>query len=202
MGTRDKRVDAYITKSAGFAKPVLRYLRESVHKGCPGVQETMKWSFPHFDYHGIMCSMAAFKGHCAFTFWKAPLLKSAALQKVNREAMGNFGRITTIKDLPPRSSLVALVRQAAQLNEGGVKMRRAAPGSKGAVKVPTYMMKALNKNARALRTFRSFTPGAKREYVEWVAEARTQETRARRLATAVQWLSEGKQRNWKYLSKK
>src|SRR5215471_14351950 len=122
MGTRDKRIDAYIAKSADFAQPILRELRETVHEGCPEVEETIKWGFPNFTYKGILCGMASFKQHCAFGFWKGSLVIDG--NDNNVDAMGQFGRITSLKDLPPRRMLLAYVKKARQLNHDGIKVPR------------------------------------------------------------------------------
>lgn len=201
MGTRDPRVDAYIAKSAEFARPVLTYLREAVHAGCPEVEETLKWSFPHFVHHGILCSMASFKGHCAFGFWKGSLLGVSRGARGD-EAMGQFGRITSLADLPSQRTLTGLVKQAATLNEKGVK-RPAPAGPKVArpVKVPADLAAALGKNRKAQATFDAFSPSNRRDYVEWITGAKGEATRSRRLATAVEWLAEGKVRNWRYIKR-
>jgi len=201
MGTRDPRIDAYIAKSAPFAKPVLRHLRGLVHKGCPGVRETIKWGFPHFEHHGVLCSMASFKQHCTFGFWKGKLLAGpgrGALQPSDG-AMGQFGRITSVSDLPGDRVLLGLVKKAAALNERGVKLpaRPRAPGERK-LQVPTYFLSALRKNPRALATFRGLSYSHQKEYVEWITEAKGEDTRRRRLETAVAWLAEGRARNWKY----
>jgi uncharacterized protein YdeI (YjbR/CyaY-like superfamily) len=199
MPTRDKRVDAYIAKSAEFAQPILRELREIVHQGCPEVEETIKWGFPHFDYKGMLCGMAAFKQHCTFGFWKSKLVLNGDDQQ-SRDAMGQFGRITSIKDLPPKRVLIGYIKKAAELNERGVKTpRKPKPrGEKKELVVPDYFNAAVSKNKKALATFEAFPYSKKKDYVEWVTEAKTDETRQRRLATSVQWLAEGKSRNWKY----
>jgi len=206
MGKEDPRVDAYIAKSADFAKPILNHLRKVVHAGCPDVEETLKWSFPHFTYKGILCSMASFKSHCAFGFWKERLLKEKheGLARIKKSAMGSFGRITTLSDLPEEKTLRRYVKAAAALNEQGVKVpARARPTPKGKQKlgVPDYFMSALRNSKKALATFEGFSPSNKREYVEWVTEAKGEETRKRRLETAVAWMGEGKVRNWKYVRK-
>jgi len=193
MEKKDPRVDAYIARSAEFAKPILRHLREIVHKGCPQVEETMKWSSPHFMYKGILCGMAAFKSHCAFGFWKGKLIVPE-----KPEAMGQFGRITLLSDLPNDSVLVGHVREAARLNEIGERAPRKQPRPKKALATPPDLAAALKKNAKARATFEGFSPSHKREYVEWI-EAKTEETRKKRLGTAVEWMAEGKPRNWKYM---
>ena len=195
MGTTDPRVDAYIDKAQPFAKPILQYLRKAVHAGCPDVVETMKWSVPHFTYQGMLCSMASFKEHCTFGFWKASLLEVGGTR--GAEARGQFGRITSVKDLPPQKVLVALVEEAAALNETGVKVERQ-PRERQPLPTPDYLLAALKKNKKALATFESFSPSHRREYVEWITEARREETRQRRLGTALEWLAEGRPRNWKY----
>jgi uncharacterized protein YdeI (YjbR/CyaY-like superfamily) len=199
---KDPRIDAYISKSAAFARPVLEHFRELVHKTCPGVTETMKWSFPHFDYKGIMCNMAAFKHHCAIGFWKAALMKDAALLTGAKEAMGHLGKITSVKDLPPDKILTGYIKEAMLLNETGVKTsRRKAPAKKQALEIPAVLQKALAKNKAAREVFEAFSYSNKKEYVEWINEAKTDKTREERLKTAVEWMSEGKVRNWKYQKK-
>jgi hypothetical protein len=197
MGSRDPRVDAYIAKSAPFATPILTRIRKAVHKGCPDVQETMKWSFPHFDYKGMLCGMAAFKQHCTFGFWKASLLQDSGIASKPADAMGQFGRITSVDDLPPENDLVALVRQAARLNDEGVKVVRK-PAPKPVPKAPPAFLKALRANSKAKAAYDAFSPSHRREYLEWITEAKTDATRDRRMATTIEWLAEGKSRNWKY----
>jgi uncharacterized protein YdeI (YjbR/CyaY-like superfamily) len=198
MGTRDPRIDAYIARSADFAKPILTHLREVVHAACPEVEETMKWSFPHFMYGGILCSMASFKEHCAFGFWKGALVVGDGTS--SDEAMGSFGRISAISDLPPKKVLAGYVKKAMALNESGVKSpTRSKPRApKKPLAVPDDLAAALKKNKRALATFEGFSPSNRREYVEWITEAKGEDTRRRRLETAVEWMAEGKSRNWKY----
>ena len=155
MGKKDARVDQYSERSAEFARPILTHIRRVVHEACPDVVETMKWSAPHFDHKGIMCGMAAFKGHCAFGFWKAALVLD---DPAAGEGMGSFGKLT----------------------------------------MPADFAQALKKNKAAQRTFEAFSPSHKREYLEWVTEAKTDATRQKRMSTAIEWLANGKTRNWKY----
>lgn len=203
MGTKDPRVDAYIAKSADFAKPILAHLRKLIHENCPSVEETIKWSFPHFTYKGpadrsprVLCSMASFKQHCAFGFWYAANM--TGVQQA-APAMGQFGRITSLADLPKDNVLVRQIREAIKLHDGGVKPRASSksPGKKE-LEVPDYLTAALKKNKKALSTFEQFSYSNKKEYVEWITEAKTEETRKKRLETAIEWMSEGKARNWKY----
>ena len=202
MGTRDPRVDAYIAKSADFARPILTHLREVVHATCPDVQETMKWSMPFFDYHGVMCNMAAFKQHATFGFWKGGLIPGLAPNSANGgESMGNLGRLTSVKDLPSRKVLAGYVKAAMRLNAEGIATKKAKKAPKPEARVPSDLAAALKKNRRAAVTFEDFPPGQRREYVDWIVDAKREETRARRVAQAVEWLAEGKKRNWKYESR-
>jgi hypothetical protein len=204
MGKKDPRVDAYIARSADFARPILKRLREVVHAGCPDVEETLKWSSPHFMYKGMLCGMASFKGHCAFGFWKGKLLakQHKALAETRELAMGEFGRITALSDLPDEKSLLRYVKEAVALNDEGVKLpARAKPKGDRKLRVPDYFLAAVRKNKKALATFEGFSYSNKKEYVEWVTEAKGEETLKQRLETAVAWMAEGKARNWKYLRK-
>lgn len=202
MSTRDPRIDAYIDKAAPFAQPILKHIRRVVHAACPDVQETMKWSFPHFDYKGAMlCSMAAFKAHAVMGFWKAKLLADRGFPEVAagvEQAMGHFGRMTSIADLPSEARLTRMIKAAAALNDEGITVKREKSAPKPAVKPPAYFMAAVTKNKKALAAYEAFSPSHRREYVEWVTEAKTEATRDKRLAQAVALLAEGKSRNWKY----
>jgi uncharacterized protein YdeI (YjbR/CyaY-like superfamily) len=199
MGTRDARVDAYIEKSAEFARPILIHLREVVHAACPDVEETMKWSFPHFQYQGMLCSMASFKEHCAFGFWKGSMIVGKGDGEAEK-AMGQFGRLTRLSDLPSKKVLTAYIKEAMKLNETGVKPVRAKPKAPSDVVVPADLSTALGANPKAQTTFEGFSPSNKREYIAWITEAKTEATRSRRLETAIEWMSEGKPRNWKYMN--
>ena len=199
MGKKDKRIDAYIAKAADFAKPILNHLRELVHTACPDVQETIKWSFPNFDYKGVFCSMAAFKEHCSFGFWKAAIMQDAEKLKENQEtSMGHLGRIKSLADLPPDKVLIGYIKEAAKLNDEGVKLPPRQKSEKKELIIPDYFTKALNKNKTANKAFEAFSPSHKREYVEWITEAKTEETRNKRMARALEQMTEGKALNWKY----
>ena len=196
MGTRDPRVDAYIAKSADFAKPILTHIRDVVHSACPNVEETMKWSAPFFDYHGTMCQMAAFKEHVGFGFWKGALVVDTR-SGADEPSAGQFGRITSIKDLPSKAQLTAYVKKAAKLNEEGVstpKVKKPKPD----LPVPPELTAALSKNRKARAVFEGFSQSQRREYSEWIADAKSDATRVRRLEQAMEWIAEGKSRNWKY----
>lgn len=200
MGTRDPRVDAYIAKQKEFAQPILAHLREVIHATCPDVAETMKWSSPWFDYRGsAMCGMAAFKEHAIFGFWKGKIMSGVGPNRNNGgEAMGNFGKLTSVKDLPNKRTLAGLIREAMRLNDEGITVPRPKASPKPEPKVPPELAAALTGNKKAAAHFEAFPPSHRREYVEWVAEAKRDDTKAKRVAQAVEWIAEGKGRNWKY----
>ncbi|PVD52933.1 hypothetical protein DC498_06070 [Terrimonas sp.] len=202
MPTTDKRIDAYIAKAQPFAQPILQHIRTVVYKACPDVEETIKWGFPHFEYKGaILCSMAAFKQHCAFGFWKASIMKDPEkiLHIGEKASMGHFNKITSPEDLPSDKIFTAYIKQAAKLNEDSVqlpsktKTKLAAP-----LEVPDDVQKALQKHKKALEAFNAFAPSHRKEYLQWITEAKTAPTRNKRIETMIEWLKEGKSRNWKY----
>ena len=197
MGQRDPRVDAYLATAAPFARPILEHLRDVVHAACPGCEETMKWSVPHFLYGGaILCSMAAFKQHATFGFWKGALLDLGD----RGQAMGQFGRLTGVADLPGKRELAGYIRQAMALQDAGVEAPKARPTRpRPPVAVPGDLAMALRHNPRAQATFDAFPPSHRREYVDWITGAKREDTRRKRLAQAIGWLAEGKPRNWKYM---
>ena len=195
MGKKDLRVDAYIKRAAPFARPILKHLRKIVHAGCPNVEETIKWSSPFFERNGIVCFMAAFKEHCAFGFWKGALIFGAE----NKGAMRQFGRITSVDDLPNERQLIGFIRKAAALNEAGIKKLRPRSRVKQKVSVPSDLKAALRKNSKARKAFENFSYSHRKEYVDWITDAKREETRKRRLQTAIRWLSQGKPQNWNYL---
>jgi uncharacterized protein YdeI (YjbR/CyaY-like superfamily) len=198
MAKKDPRIDAYIAKSAAFAKPILKHLRKVVHAGCPEVEETLKWSMPHFDYKGVMCGMAAFKQHCAFGFWKESLVLGPE-KKGEKTGMGSFGCIKSLAELPNEKTLIGYVKKAAALNEAGIKVPgRTKPQKRPAIEMPDDFAAALKKNAKARKSFDAFVPSKRREYLEWVTEAKREATRKERLATSIKLLSEGKSLHWKY----
>lgn len=201
MPKTDPRIDAYIDKAAPFARPILDHIRSLVHQACPEVEEKIKWSFPHFDYKGeMMCSMAAFKAHCAFGFWKAELIRSSQgkLQLADRTAMGNLGKITSLKDLPSDRAMLKMIKEACALNDKGIKIKKPETASKKEVAAPEYLLKALSKNKAAQKTFDAASYSFRKEYIEWITGAKTENTRNTRLKTALEWMAEGKGRNWKY----
>jgi uncharacterized protein YdeI (YjbR/CyaY-like superfamily) len=204
MSKRIKAIDDYIAKSADFAKPILNHIRDVVHKTCPEVEEKMKWSFPHFDYKGeMMCSMAAFKQHAVMGFWKAALMKDPVLTENAKAetAMGHMGRMASLKDLPSDKKLAAYIKEAMALNDKGIKLSPKPVTEKKELVIPEYFTKALKKNKKAWETFSAFSYSHKKEYVEWVTEAKTEVTRDKRMSSAIEMLEEGKSRNWKYAKK-
>jgi hypothetical protein len=197
MNKNDPRVDAYIAKSADFAKPILNHLRATVHKACPEATESIKWGMPFFVRNGLLCNMAAFKAHVAFGFWNGSRVTG---EQGDGTAMGQLGRIASLKDLPPDKTLVAWVKKAVALDERGVKnpTRPKSAGPKKKLPVPTELKAALAKSKKAAAGFAALTDAQRREYIEWIMEAKREETRAKRIATALEWASEGKSMNWKY----
>jgi uncharacterized protein YdeI (YjbR/CyaY-like superfamily) len=202
MPSRLKQVDAYIANAQPFAKPILEYIREVVHKTCPQVEEKMKWSMPHFDYKGqMMCSMAAFKQHCAFGFWKASLIDEKLVAEAKTEsAMGHLGKITSVKALPTEKQLSTWIKKAMQLNDKGIIVSKSKHSQKERTEliVPEELTAALNKNKKAKSVFDKFPYSHRKEYIQWITDAKTEETKRNRIATTLEWVSEGKDRNWKY----
>jgi uncharacterized protein YdeI (YjbR/CyaY-like superfamily) len=219
MGTKDPRIDDYIAKKADYAQPILKHLRALVHKGCPEVVETIKWGMPAFEYKGPFCGMAAFKKHCVFGFWKSALLfdkkqstdqsstkKNGGSKSAEKLNWGARGRdpikacITSMNDLPSDAVMLKLLKQAMKLNDEGIKapMKR---NKRQPLPMPKEFAAALKKVKSASLKFDAFSPSCKREYIEWIVEAKTDETRQRRMQTAIEWIAEGKHRNWKYQKK-
>jgi uncharacterized protein YdeI (YjbR/CyaY-like superfamily) len=202
----DKRIDAYILKAQRFAQPILKHLRKLIHQAVPDAQETIKWGMPSFDYKGAFCSMASFKQHAVFGFWKYQLIKDPKGYLGERsakggEAMGNLGRITGLKDLPPDKVIIDFLKQAKKLNDDGVKLPPRVKKEKAEMEIPDYFTRSLRRNKAALKNFTDFSASKKRDYVEWLTEAKTDATREKRLDTAIEWISEGKSLNWKYEKK-
>jgi len=200
--SHDKRIDVYIEKARPFAEPILRHLRALIHQACPEVEETIKWGMPHFVYKGeILCSMAGFREHCAFVFWKASLMKDPLLMEnaIGETAMGHLGKIMDMEDLPEDEKMLIYLREAMELNEKGIKPPKNPPRTKETLLVPEDLKDALQENASALNTFENFSYYNQKEYIEWLEDAKTDTTRKKRLQTAIQYMQEGKPRNWKYM---
>jgi uncharacterized protein YdeI (YjbR/CyaY-like superfamily) len=201
MDQYDKRVDEYIAKSADFAKPILEYIREVTHEASPLLNETIKWGFPFYDYKGPVCNMASFKSYCSLGFWKARLLNDPNhVLKFGDEKAGSLGIIASIADLPPREVLIDFIRQAIALNENDVKVPQPvkAPAEKKELQVPDYFIEFLTKDPKAIFNFEKFSNSHRKEYVEWIVDAKSDATREKRMEQALEWISEGKSRHWKY----
>lgn len=204
MPIMHKKVDEYIDKAQPFAQPVLKHIRALVHAACPDVEEKIKWGFPHFDYKGeMMCSVAAFKQHCSFSFWKGALMKDPALMEnaKTETSMGHLGRITSLQDLPSDKKFTTYIKEAMKLNDDGKKVVKK-PVVKKELVVPDYLLKVIQKNKAAYTNFEHFPPSHKREYIAWIEEAKTAATKEKRMAQMMELLAEGKPRNWKYMQKK
>ncbi|MDR7135949.1 uncharacterized protein YdeI (YjbR/CyaY-like superfamily) [Lysobacter niastensis] len=198
--TPDPRIDAYIAKSAEFAWPILRHLRAAVHAACLEAEETVKWGMPSFTYRGkILCSMAAFKQHASFGFWQGAQVTGNGTE-AEGEGMGQFGKLTRLSDLPGKRELTGYVRQAmALIDSGAQRVPTGAATPRAPLEVPDDLAAALKKDAKARATFDGFAPSYRRDYIEWITEAKREDTRQRRLKQTVEWLAEGKSRNWKYM---
>ncbi|HEY3645051.1 MAG TPA: YdeI/OmpD-associated family protein [Gammaproteobacteria bacterium] len=197
MGRKDPRVDAYIAKSADFAQPILKQLRKLMHKADPDIEESIKWGMPSFSHAGIVCNMAAFKQHCAFGFWKSKLILDAKGRPAD-EAMGNFGKIASLGDLPSDAKLIAYMKKAVRLNLDDVKVPGRAKRKATPARVPADLSKALKVSPKAAATFKALSTSHRNEYVEWITGAKQAATREKRLATSVEWLSAGRNFNWRY----
>ena len=194
--SRDPRVDAYIGKAAPFARPILEKVRERIHAAAPEAVETIKWGAPGFTVDGkILLMMAAFKQHSALNFWRGQELGDGSPKA---GAMGQFGRLTSVDDLPPDDELDALIREAAALAKTAPAPRKTKHAPKPPPEMHPEFAAALSKAPKAKAALDGFSPSARREYVEWIAEAKQDATRRKRIADALQWLSEGKRRHWKY----
>lgn len=201
MNQYDSRVDAYIDRAAPFAQPILKHLRQLVHSVSPLITEAMKWGFPFFDYNGSVCQMAAFKEHVGFGFWKQNQLNDPGkLIKPEDGTAGSFGKIISLNDLPAEEILIDFIRQAMELNKPENKKptvkKETAP--KAPIEIPADFAGLLAANPKALEMYNKFSPSHKSEYLEWIVEAKSDATRQKRMETAVEWISEGKSRHWKY----
>jgi uncharacterized protein YdeI (YjbR/CyaY-like superfamily) len=196
----DARVDAYIAKSALFAQPILEHLRRLVHQAAPQVTETIKWGFPCFDHKGPVCQMAAFKQHMSFGFWKASQLNDPKkLLQQDEPSAGSLGKITSLLDLPSDDVLIDFIKQSVHINENNIKpAEKKVAKPKAAIEMPADFAGLLAASPKSEAVYNNFSPSQKREYLEWIVEAKTDETRQKRMQTAVEWISEGKSRNWKY----
>ena len=193
---RDLRIDAYIAAAQPFARPILQHIREVIHQTCPDVTETIKWSRPFFEHDGRMfAGLSAFKAHASFVLWR--MGEEGDTTSRDREGMGQFGKLTSVADLPDDAALTAAIREALAAIDAG-KPARAKPAPRADLPVPEELSAALDGAPAAKATFDGFSPGKRRDYCEWIGEAKRPETRAARVAQAVEWLAEGKTRHWKY----
>ena len=196
--SRDPGIDAYIAKAKPFAQPILNQARALVHASCPEVEEAMKWSSPSFLYKGkIMCSMAAFKEHATFGFWHGELVTG----KPALGAMGSFDRLAKIEDLPDKAALASMFATARTLIDNGVRpphVEGRGKHPKPELQMVPAFQTALDDNPKAGKNYLGFAPSQQREYLDWIVDAKREETRAKRIAHAIEWLAEGKKRNWKY----
>lgn len=196
MPSRDPRVDAYIAKSADFARPILTEIRDAVHAACPDVDESIKWGAPHFSYNGMLCGMGAFKEHCRMHFWRGAVIVG---EDRNVEQLHH---IASVDELPSRATIGRYVKRAMQLNDERTSASRPKVAKKRPSRpvpaTPPALATALRRNATARKFFESLPPSHKRDYIEWITEAKTEPTREKRIATTIEWLAEGKSRNWKY----
>ena len=187
------RFDAYVADAAPFARPILVHLCAVVHAACPEVEETIRWSRPFFDYRGsTLCMMSALEAHCGFGFWRGREMEGLPQQE-RGEGIGQFGRIGSNEDLPSKRALTAFIKAAMKLAEADTK-----PVPKIEAAMPDDLELAFASTPGAVKHFDAFSPRAKREYLEWIVEARRAETRAARIATMMEWSAEGKTRHWKY----
>jgi uncharacterized protein YdeI (YjbR/CyaY-like superfamily) len=202
----EPKIDLYIAKAQPFAQPILIHIRELVHKACPNVVETIKWSRPFFEYKGVILgNMSAFKEHCSFGFWGEEIGAILRQAKVVQEGgMGSLGRITSIKDMPSNKEMLGFLKQATAFIDNGqytspiTARNKVVKAPKPAIEASPEFTQALKASKKAATVFAAFSPSCKREYTEWIAEAKRPETRDKRIAQAIEWISEGKQRNWKY----
>ena len=204
MGNRLPAVDAYIEKAQPFAQPILTHLREALHGAVPDVEEAIKWSMPFFTYKGvILANIAGFRQHCAFGLWNENVeaVRAETGGEQRGQSMGSFGKITSIDDLPSDAKLRKLIMEAAAKIADGTRTKAWAGRAKRdrpEAEVPPALAAALKKHKTAAAQFDGFSPSCRREYCEWIAEAKTDATRDKRIAQAVEWIAEGKGRNWKY----
>ena len=199
MPAKDKRVDAFIANAQPFAKPILRHIRDLVHAVCPDVEEAIKWGMPAFSYHGTLLIVGAFKEHCAVNFWKGSSIFRDAKPAQEREGMGSLGKIHSLDELPSDSVFTKYLRRAIDYNvEHEKSPLTVARKRKPDLPLPPYFAAALSKNKKALAGFDGLTPGKRREYIEWLEQAKTEPTRKKRMKQALEWIAEGKGRNWQY----
>lgn len=201
MHRANPKIDEYIGSAPAFAQPVAAHLRFLLHTACPRVVETIKWGIPHFDCHGeMMCVFAAATRHCSFTFLKQEIMSDPRLRaNPGLPAQKRFlGKLTSLSDLPQDPELVAFIKEAMVLNEQGVKLpERESKGSKE-VAVPEEFARRLNADSAARDVFEAKPQSFRKEYLLWIADAKTDTTRQKRIDTSLEWIAAGKGRFWQY----
>jgi uncharacterized protein YdeI (YjbR/CyaY-like superfamily) len=202
MNNTDSNVDNYISNAEAFARPILLHIRKVVHEAYPDIIETIKWGMPHFEHNGIVCHMAAFKKHCILGFKNADLMKDPynLLEQIGKTAMGHLGQVKEVAELPSEDVLKEYILEAVEINvKGKSKTTPVKSASKKEIEVPDYITEALKPHDKAFEVFNNFSYSHKKEYVEWILEAKTEATKEKRIATMIEWLAEGKSKNWKYM---
>ncbi len=202
MKNTSPEVDIYINKAPEFAQPILDRLRGLFHKACPDIKETIKWGNPCFEHKGIVCGIAAFRHHVGVSFWKGKLMKDpeGLFGDVGKTSMGSL-KFTSPAELPSDKILLAYIKEAVKLNEEDIKIGKPNKDKPDQLDPPDYLLAELKKNKKAKETYDKLSPSHRKEYIEWLREAKTETTRDKRLATAIEWLAEGKPKNWKYMKK-
>ncbi|KAF2080744.1 YdeI/OmpD-associated family protein [Flavobacterium sharifuzzamanii] len=200
MENYNKDVTAYIAKMADFAKPILNHLREVIFSACPEAEENIKWGTPHYSYKGDhLVMMGGFKQHCSFSLYKAELMKDAEIQ-ASVKAGKKFGYMDKIKDLselPSKEKLTAYIKEAMVFNENGTaKPKPVKEKSTAEVVAPKEFVDALKKDTKATEIFESKSPSFRKNYIIWIADAKTDETRNKRISQSLEWIAEGKDRFW------
>ncbi|HTJ52512.1 MAG TPA: YdeI/OmpD-associated family protein [Cyclobacteriaceae bacterium] len=201
MSTLNKKVDTYIDNSADFAKELLEYLRNIIHKTCPDVEEDIKWGTPHYSYKGDhLCMMAGFKNHCSFSLYKAELMKDKAIQDSVKagKKFGYMDKLKSVSELPKKNILISLIKEAMTLNEQGIKKEVSKSAKSKVLEVPDYFEKELKANTKAKEVFYSKSDSFRKEYIVWISDAKTDETRHKRMDEALEWIADGKGRFWKF----
>lgn len=192
--SKNPKVDEYIANSKEFAQPILNKLRTLVHQAHPDIEETIKWGMPSFEYKGMLFGMSSFKNHCAFGFWKQKLIKGL---DGSEDGMGSLGKLKSLEDLPSDEILLMLMKEAILLNEKGIQLPKVTQKSQE-MEVPNSLLEALEKQPKAKDVFENFSPSHRKEYIMWIVEAKQEATKQKRIAQTIEWLNEGKKRNWKY----
>ncbi len=195
---KDLAVDKYIKDAAVFAKPILSHLRKVVREACPQAQEEIKWRQPFYTYNGkIVCGMGTFKAHCKFWIWNWPTISKSKTQKT-KDAMKGLLHIYKVSDLPNVKLIQSLLKESLELRQPGAKpIKRKPLKKKPPVKTPSDLMLALKANPKALRNFQAFSESVKRHYVDWILEAKTEDTRERRIEKSIDAIAMGKTQHWK-----